>query len=71
MSRFQPATPQVGSARTLAEQHGAEIRDDFLTTYNQNDAARAWLLLADAIRSEASSVTTWSLSTTQWGAAPS
>jgi len=55
----------------LAEQHSAEIRDEFLTTDNQNDATRAWLLLADAIRSEASSVTTWSLSTTQWGAAPS
>ena len=41
MSRFQPATPPVGSARILAEQHGAEIRDDFLTTDNQNDATRA------------------------------
>ena len=29
----------------------------------------SWLPLADAIKSEASSVTTWSLPTTQWGAA--
>ena len=41
MSRFQPATPRVGSARILAEEHGAEIRDDFLTTDNQNDATCA------------------------------
>jgi hypothetical protein len=29
----------------------------------------SWLPLADAIKSEASSVTPWSLPTTQWGAA--
>jgi hypothetical protein len=60
-----------------AAESGVEIGYDLLTADNQDDMTcpgddwASWLPLADAIRSEPSSVTAWTPPTTQSGAAES